>query len=132
MRLLRRIAVGILCGCLLFVPAKSRAESLNTAADQIVIGIVLVSAAIVVGIVLIVKHKPSITGCVTQGPGGLAIANEGDSKSYVLGGDAASIASIAAGQRVKVTGKKRKGANPVEFDVTEVKKNFGACPATHS
>lgn len=129
MRLLRRIAVGILCGCLLFAPAKSRAESLNTAADQIVIGIVLVSAAIVVGIVLIVRHKPSITGCVTQGPGGFAIASEGDSKSYVLGGD---IASLAAGQRVKVTGKKRKGANPAEFDVTAVKENLGVCPVTHS
>jgi hypothetical protein len=50
-------------------PAK--AETFNTLGDQIIAGIVVVSAAVVVGVVLIVlheKHKTRIvTGCVASG-----------------------------------------------------------------
>jgi hypothetical protein len=45
--------------------------------------------------------------------------------AIVLRGD---IASITAGQRVRVSGR-RKHSESAEFDVAKLKKTMGACPA---
>jgi hypothetical protein len=46
---------------------------------------------------------------------------------YVLHGD---IASITAGNRVRISGRHRKGSTgPAVFDVSKVKKTFGPCAA---
>jgi predicted aspartyl protease len=48
----------------------ARAESLQAAGDQIVIGIVVVSAAVAVAVTLLILHekrkKSAVTGCVTS------------------------------------------------------------------
>src|SRR5271169_184440 len=50
----------------LVLAAPARADSLKTAGDEILIGIVVVAAAVVVGTVLIIHYskKRTITGCV--------------------------------------------------------------------
>jgi uncharacterized membrane protein AbrB (regulator of aidB expression) len=75
--LLKVVLIAIL-SIALVRPAK--AETFNSLGDQIIAGIVVVSAAVVVGIVLIVlheKHKTrAITGCVTSGAGGMSVTDD--------------------------------------------------------
>src|ERR1017187_3505034 len=79
----------------------ARAETFNALGDQIVAGIVVVSAAVVVGIVLIVlheKHKTrAITGCVTSGSGGMSVIDDKEKRVYALSGDPVG---IKAGDRM--------------------------------
>ena len=77
------------------------------------------------------KHKPSVTGCAVQGSSGLTLQNEADSQSLVLTGNTAG---IKPGDRVKVNGKREKqatGATTRGFVVADLKRDYGACPATH-
>lgn len=123
----RCVGLVLLCAVLGLMPESARADELGDKAAEAGVGIGIAAAAITLGIVLIVTHKPSITGCAVQGPDGLSLRNEGDGTTYVLHGD---IADIAAGNRVRVSGKHRKGAaNPAVFDVAKVKKTFGPCAA---
>ena len=123
---LRRAVAVALIGIFLLFAKPAKADTLKTDATLIIVGIVAVTAAITVAVVLVVAHKPSITGCASGGPGGLSLKDESDGKIYALRGD---IASISAGQRVRVSGKRKKNADPAEFDVAKVKKTMGACPA---
>ena len=63
-------------------------------------------------VALVLFPKPakadSITGCVAQSSVSLTVQNEGDKKSYTLLGDTDG---IKAGNRIHVSGKKRKDAN---------------------
>src|ERR1700689_3989215 len=83
----------------------ARAESLQTAGDQIVIGIVVVSAAVgvlVTYLVLHQRHKPSVlTGCVASGPAGLSVTDEKDKRIYALAGDPVG---VKAGDRMTFEG----------------------------
>ena len=67
----------------------------------------------------------SITGCVAQSSVSLTVQNEGDKKSYTLLGDTDG---IKAGNRIHVSGKKRKDANgKPHFLVGKLVKDYGAC-----
>src|SRR5579863_9639945 len=92
----------------------ARAESLDTAGKQIYAGIAVVSAAIAVGIVLIVlheKHKTrAITGCVTSGASGTSVTDDKDKRVYVISGDPVG---IKPGDRMTIQGKPRGGKMPV-------------------
>lgn len=125
-RTLRQCAGAVLlCAMFSIAPKPAQADKLETDAIEAAVGIAAAGAAIAVAIVLIVTHKPSITGCATQGPDGLSLRNQGDSTVYVLHGD---IASIAPNTRVRVSGRHHKGSSkPAVFDVAKVKKTFGSC-----
>jgi hypothetical protein len=91
------------------------------------------SAAIAVGAIAIVEVHNShhlITGCVTVGPDGINVHNEGDQKIYALTGIKAD---VKVGDRVKVQGNKKKkqkdSAGDEEFEVIKVSKDYGPCKA---
>lgn len=101
------------------------AKAYNSQNNALVyIGVFVAAFAVTAGVILIV-HKPSITGCTAEGPKGLTLQSESDKALYVLHGD---IASIKPGERVKVTGKHQKGSAS-DFNVVQLKKNYGACAA---
>lgn len=98
----------------------------------VIIGILAVGAALGVGIYFAVRHSPSITGCAVAAPSGLQLQNESDHQTYALIGD---IDAIHAGDRVRVSGKRKKkdaAARGRQFLVEHFAKNLGPCrvPAT--
>lgn len=113
----------IVMSMLLSTTRQARADTLEDAAIGFYTAIAVAAVGITMGVALIVRHKPSITGCVTQGSDGLMLQNERNSKSYELHGNTVA---IKPGERVKVSGKHPKN-NLAEFDVIELKKSYGAC-----
>jgi hypothetical protein len=53
----------------------------------------------------LVRQPPTITGCAIAGANGLTLQSEGDHQTFFLIGDTAT---VKAGDRVKVKGKKQK------------------------
>jgi hypothetical protein len=102
-----------------------KAETLNSLGDQIIAGIVVVSAAVVVGVVLIVlheKHKTrAITGCVISGAGGMSVIDDKDKRIYALSGDPVG---IKPGDRMTMEGRRRGNI----FEARSVMKDLGVCP----
>jgi hypothetical protein len=89
------------------------------------VGIAAIGAAIGVGVYFLVRKSPSITGCATPGSDGLTLRNESDPYTYTLIGDTVS---IKAGERVRLTGKKKSGpSGQHKFIVDKVSKKYGAC-----
>ena len=67
----------------------------------------------------------SLQGCVSSAPNSLLLLNEGDRQAYDLIGDTAT---IKVGERVKVSGKKKKDTSGKRyFLVGKLSKNYGAC-----
>jgi len=67
----------------------------------------------------------SLHGCVSSAPNSITLLNEGDRQTYDLIGDTAA---IKIGDRVKVSGKKKKDtAGKRYFLVGKLSKNYGAC-----
>jgi hypothetical protein len=126
MSLCRVVVAAMFCVALV-TPA--RAETLATAGKQIIVGIVVVSAAVAVGVTLLVIHykhkKSSITGCVTSAANAMSLTDEKDQRTYALSGDTAA---IKPGDRMTLLGKqlKRKDAAFV-FESQKVGRDFGAC-----
>ena len=121
-----RIVLIAVVSVALATPA--RAESIQTAGDQIVIGIVVVSAAIgvfVTWLVLHEKHKPSLlTGCVASGPSGMTVTDEKDKRTYTLAGDPVG---VKPGDRMTFEGKRKKDDKSLVFEAKSVTKDFGSC-----
>ncbi|HTC87990.1 MAG TPA: hypothetical protein VK686_06810 [Bryobacteraceae bacterium] len=110
----------------LTVPA--RAESITTAGNQILAGIIVVSVAagvLVTVLVLHYKHKKlAITGCVISAQNGLSLTDEKDKRIYILSGDALG---IKPGDRMTLEGSRTsQKKNPV-FDAKRVIMDFGVC-----
>jgi Na+-transporting NADH:ubiquinone oxidoreductase subunit NqrD len=94
----------------------------------VVVGIAAVGALIGVGTYYGIKHNRTLTGCAASGPNGMELMAEGDHLNYTLMGD---IAQIKAGERVRVSGKKRKhDSDSHPFLVEKVKRDFGPCDAS--
>ena len=129
MRFPRRCLVGFVCLLLLLTPKATKADSLHNAVVAVFVGVIVGTAAITVAIVLVVRHKPSITGCAMGDASGYTLKSEGDGKTYVLRGD---LAALAEGRRVRVIGSKQDRDGAKEFTVKRVTKNFGPCSATSS
>ena len=107
----------------------ARAESLDTAGKQIVAGFVVVSAAIAVGVTLIIHHQKhkSITGCVSSltSPGTMNVTDEKDHRIYLLSGNPVGVKS---GDRMTMEGKRRtNGGKNFVFEARSITKDFGAC-----
>jgi len=111
----------------LAVPA--RAEGIDTAAKQIVAGIVVVSVAVGVLITVLIVHHThrnvAITGCVVSGPNGLTLADENDKRIYLLSGNPVG---IQAGERMTLEGQRKHLDKTFTFAARSVTKDFGACP----
>ena len=123
--LCRVVLVAILSVALV---APARPETLETAGKQITAGIVVVSAAVAVLVILLVVHykrkRTSVTGCVRPETNGLSLTDEKDQRTYALSGD---IAAIKPGERMMLEGKGRKEGATLVFESRKVSKDFGAC-----
>jgi hypothetical protein len=127
----RKLLTVLLCISLLLLPKPAHADTLKTDAVEILIAAVAIGAALGVGIYFLVRQPPSISGCAASGPDGLTLRNEGDQQTYTLIGDTAG---VKPGDRIKVSGKKKKDpSGRHDFLVEKLKKDYGACklsPAT--
>jgi hypothetical protein len=121
----RGVLIAVLSAALV---TPSRAETLDAARDQVVIGIVVVSAAVAVLVTVLILHqkhkKSTMTGCVRSGANGLSLTDEKDQRIYALSGDPVG---VKAGDRMTFQGKRRKDNNTLEFAAESVTKDFGAC-----
>jgi len=112
------------------MPAQAQPNSLDNLARNVVIGIVAVSAALVVITVVIVhesRKKRTVTGCVISGANGMSVTDEKDKRIYALSGNTAD---IKVGDRVTLQGKNAKSKDakaPLAWDVNKETKDFGAC-----
>ena len=122
---IRRVAlVAILC---LLLPTPARANY-QAAGDAIIVGIVVVSAAIAVLVTVLILHhkgpKSEITGCVSSGTNGLSLTDEIDRRTYILSGDTAA---VKTGDRVTLEGKRKTKGDTFIFQAQKVNRDFGAC-----
>ena len=106
----------------------ARADQLQTDATEIVIGIVVVSAAVAVLVtVLILRHKPkksAITGCVNSGANGMSVTDEKDKRNYALSGNTVG---VKPGDRMTLQGKPKNPGKTLVLEVQKVTQDFGAC-----
>jgi hypothetical protein len=136
MHIRRGIAAFVVLSSLLLSKANSQALGPNIPGTSITpgeaIGIVAGSAAAITIVTIVLVHNahPTLKGCVTAGPSGMLLHNEGDQKTHALTGAAAS---LTVGDIVKVKGKKYKKqkdcAGNEEFAVTQAGKDYGPCKA---
>jgi hypothetical protein len=124
--LFRRALIGTICLGLVVDAAPSRADTLKTDADEIIIGGVAIIAAIGVGIFFAVHHGGSIKGCAATGPDGLEIRTLNGASVFELSG---ATAEVKAGDLVRVKGKKKHGqsGDVPRFVVSGVAKDYGPC-----
>jgi hypothetical protein len=112
-------------------PSPAKADEFKDIAVGVVVGGVVLIAAIGVGIYFAVR-QPRVTGCVAAGPDGkltLQGTNPGDTV-YLLDGDTTG---LKAGDRVKVVAKKKKDANKQKLLlVSRVAKTYGPCSPVHA
>jgi hypothetical protein len=126
---LRGVAL-LLCLMLATPSPPARADKLQTDATWIVVGIAVTGAAIGIGIYYAFHHSHSIKGCADPGADGLVLKTDSDQQSYRLIG---LTAGLKPGDRVKVTGKKKKNpkgeTGPQRFLVEKVSRDYGPCQA---
>jgi hypothetical protein len=120
----RAVLIPVLC---LTLATPSRAESLTTARNQLIAGIVVVGAAMAVFAILVIhhKHKPTaITGCVRPGANGMSLTDEKDKRTYALSGNPVG---LKPGDRMTLVGRPKKSGEAPVFEAQRVVKDFGAC-----
>lgn len=136
MRYRRGIAVLVALSSLVLSRANSQSFGPDIPGTNITpgqaIGIVVGSAAAITIVTVVLVHNahPTLKGCVTAGPGGMLVQNEGDQRTYALTG---ITAGIKVGDVVKVKGKKYKKqkdstGNEI-FSVTQIGRDYGPCKA---
>ena len=109
----------------------SSSGSLPTHGDVIAAGIAVVAVAAVITTVVIVDvhEHHTVKGCLISGPNGLQIQETSDNKNiYSLEG---ASTNLNVGDLVRLHGNrgpKVKKGEVQTFKVTEIKKNYGACP----
>jgi len=125
--LFRAVLIVVICVALA-TPAK--ANNLDNAARNIVIGIVAVTAAIAVVATVLVIHyskKRTITGCVKPAENGMTITDEKNQQIYALSGNTVG---VLPGERMELRGQKLKPTGPDKapiWDARSVIKDFGVC-----
>jgi hypothetical protein len=121
----RLAVIFVLC---LVLAKETKADSLKTDGELIIVAVVAVAAAVVVVTVLVVKQAKgrTITGCVNSGASGMTVTDEKDKRVYVLSGDTAG---VKPGERMSFAGRKIKansGATLV-WETKKVSKDLGSC-----
>lgn len=119
----------VLIAILTFALARSgQAETIDAARDQLVTGIVVVSAAIGVGVTLLVIHErhkmTRISGCVVSGANGMTVMDDKDKRTYALSGDPAG---VKPGDRMTFEGKRKTANNMPVFVARRVMQDLGTC-----
>jgi hypothetical protein len=113
----KALLVAVLCVSL---SEPARAETFDTLGKQIYAGIAVVSAALAVGIILIILHEKhkirTVTGCIAPG----SLTDDKDKRIYTLSGDPIG---IKPGERMTLEGKRRGKV----FEARSVIKDLGAC-----
>jgi hypothetical protein len=96
---------------------------------SILVGALLVAGVgtgVAIGITYAVRHGHSVSGCTVASPGGLQLQTPGEGQIYDLAGETAS---LKAGERIRVSGRKKKkdaGGTKV-FLVQKLSKDYGLC-----
>ncbi len=107
---------GSLCGC-------------DREVEGIAAGIVAGAAVITVVAILEVRHHNSVAGCTVSSPNGIDLHTESGRDILLLG----ATAGIKAGERVKVSGSRKKKVDGItdreSFVVNKVTKDYGSCMA---
>jgi hypothetical protein len=123
--LLRIVLIAVLCVSL---ARPARSETITAARDQIVIGIVGVTAGLTVLVTFLVlhakHHKRTITGCVSPGASGMSLTDEKDKRTYALAGDTAG---VKPGDRMSLEGKPKESDKTLALEVHKVTGDFGVC-----
>jgi hypothetical protein len=94
------------------------------------IGVAVVATVVVATVVLVHVHNShySVRGCVTAGPDGLHLYENGSGKVYALTG---ITASVKPGDVIKLHGAKIKGqkdsAGDQDFAVESINRDYGPC-----
>jgi hypothetical protein len=116
--------VAILCLAL----AKPARANFQTQGEEILAGIIVVTAAIAVLVTVLILHhkghKSEITGCVSSGANGMTLTDEIDKRTYTLSGDTSA---VKTGDRVTLEGKRKTKGDTFIFQAHKVNRDFGAC-----
>ena len=127
----KKLTAIVLCvSFFVLTPRHAKAQTPVSAGQAVGIfaAIAAVGAAIAVGIMIAVRHHPSITGCAAANGDSLTLLSEDDHQSYALSGD---IAAIKPGDRVRLSGKKRSDRSGNHtFEVLKLRKDYGPCHTT--
>jgi hypothetical protein len=106
----------------------ARADQWKTDAEEVVAGIVAVTAIVAVLVTVLILHhknkKTSITGCVSTETSGMSITDTKDQRKYVLGGDTSA---IRPGDRMTLEGRRKKSGDQPIFEARSVTQDLGAC-----
>jgi hypothetical protein len=117
----RAVLVVVLSAALV---APARAETFQTAGDQVIAGVVVVSVGLgllVTFLILHHKHRTTaITGCVKSGANGMSMTDEKDQRRYSVSGDPVG---IKPGNRMTLEGKRKQSV----FQAQAVTKDYGVC-----
>jgi len=98
--------------------------------EVVSIGVVAVATVVVATVVLVHVHNShyNVRGCVTAGPDGLHLYDNGSGKVYALSG---VTASVKPGDVIKLHGAKIKGqkdsAGDQDFEVKSISRDYGPC-----
>lgn len=120
----------LLCGA---APTTCKSSgSIGPSSGEVIGAAVGISAAVVVGVVVLVevnKSHHTVKGCVTAGPGGIEVLNESDKMTYALVGDPSKV-KVGDVVRLRGTKEKKGSAGNRDFLVSSMSKDFGPCKAT--
>jgi hypothetical protein len=127
--ILARAAICALLGSTAMT-ARAQFSGLPTEGEIVAagIGVVAVGTVIGVGTYYAIRHNHAISGCAVSGADGLELQSRGDQKTWALVGE---LDGIKPGERVRVSGKKRKqvAGAPRQFLVEKLARDYGACTA---
>jgi hypothetical protein len=114
----RGVLIAVLCAML---TRPARAEAITTARDQIVIGIVVVTAGVTLLITFLILHskhqKRAVTGCVSSGANRMSVMDEKDKRTYALAGDTAG---VKPGDQMALEGKPKDTGKTLVLEVRKV------------
>ncbi len=122
-----RTIVCVLCLLLLATPSRAKADQIQNDVIGVAIAIAAVGAGIGIGVFYLIHANNSLNGCTASSATGLELRQKDDAQVWVLIGDTAA---IKPGDRVRVSGKKKKknGSGARQFVVEKLAKDYGACP----
>jgi Na+-transporting NADH:ubiquinone oxidoreductase subunit NqrD len=131
----RCIAALLICAFLIPTHAEAKArphaafDGLGTGAKTTLIVATLVTAValIGVGVYFAIRQGHTLKGCAANGPNGMELQLKDGRRFALLG----ATTGIGAGDRVKVTGSRKKKVSGVSdgpsFVVDQLDKGYGAC-----
>ncbi len=122
----------LLCGATSPTTCSSSGHIGPTTGEVVGVGVAVVATVVVATVVLVHVHNSHYTvrGCVTAGPDGLKLHENGNNKVYALTG---VTANVKPGDVIKLHGTKLKGqkdnAGDLDFAVESINRDYGPCTA---